>query len=201
MLRTNAFFPYLASEASQKYYPTLLLSDYQSQIQIGLGLIPIPFENELNGQEGVTTLTLGGVDDNAPESQGGYDPAVVKCWEEWHAVYPGVQNVSYYIEEQGPIVAWCGVIDLFAAAARKAGRNLNRRTFVEAMASITNFPGTWTPVLSYASGKFYGPTEYRIVEIHNNVPPSSQCDLLKDGKAQGTCWAVKQQWKPLYPPT
>ena len=201
MLRTNAFFPYLAAEASQKYYPTLLLSDYQSQIQVGLGLIPIPFENELNDQEGVTTLTLGGVDDNAPESQGGYDPAVVKCWEEWHTVYPGVQNVSYYIEEQGPIVAWCGVIDLFAAAARKAGRNLNRRTFVEAMASITNFPGTWTPVLSYASGKFYGSTEYRIVEIHNNVPPSSQCDLLKDGKAQGTCWVVKQQWKPLYPPT
>ena len=200
MLRTNAFFPYLAAEASQKYYPTLLLSDYQSEIQIGLGLIPIPFENELNGQEGVTTLTLGGVDDNAPESQGGYDPAVLKCWEEWHAVYPGVVNVNYYIEEQGPIVAWCGVIDLFAAAAEKAGKNLNRRTFVEAMASISNFPGTWTPILSFSPDKFYGSTEYRIVEIHNNVPPSSQCDLLKDGKAQGTCWAVKQNWEPLYPP-
>jgi hypothetical protein len=200
MLRANAFFPYLASEASQKYYPALLLSDYQSEIQSGLGLIPIPFEKELNGQEGVTTLTLGGVDDDAPESQGGYDPGVRKCWNEWHAAYPAIKD-NDFIEEQGPIVAWCGVIDLFAAAAKKAGKNLNRRTFVEAMASRQDFPGTWTPVLSYGSDKFYGPTEYRIVEIRNNVPPSSQCYLLKDGKAQGTCWVVKEKWKTLYPPT
>ena len=111
MLRLNALFPYLAAEGSQEYYPTLLLSDYESEIQIGLGLIPIPFEKELNGQEGITTLTLGGIDDNRPESEGGYDPAVRKCWEEWIAKYPGPLNRNF-IEEQGPIAAWCGVIDL-----------------------------------------------------------------------------------------
>jgi hypothetical protein len=198
MLRINALFPYLAAEASQEYYPTLLLSDYESEIQIGLGLIPIPFEKELNGQEGVTTLTLGGIDDNRPESEGGYDPAVRKCWEEWIAKYPGPYNRNF-IEEQGPIAAWCGVIDLFATAARMAGRNLDRRTFVEAMASIRNFPGTWEPSLSYGPDKFYGPTEYRVVEIHNNIP-EGQCPRPKYPAPPGTCWVVVQNWKPLYPP-
>jgi Periplasmic binding protein len=198
MLRLNAFLPYLSAEATQEYYPTLLLSDYESEIQVGLGLIPIPFEKELNGQEGVTTLTLGGIDDNRPESQGGYDPAVRKCWQEWIARYPGAHDHNF-IEEQGPIAAWCGVINLFAAAARMAGRNLNRRTFVEAMSSIRNFPGTWGPILSYAPDKFYGPTEYRVVEIHNNIP-EGQCIRPKYPAPAGTCWVVIQNWRPLYPP-
>jgi Periplasmic binding protein len=198
MLRVNALFPFLAAEASQEYYPTLLLSDYESEIQIGLGLIPIPFEKELNGQEGVTTLTLGGIDDNRPESEGGYDPAVRKCWQEWIAKYPGPYNRNF-IEEQGPIAAWCGVINLFAAAARKAGKNLNRRAFVEAMSSIQNFPGTWEPNLSFGPDKFYGPTEYRVVEIHNNIP-EGQCPRPKYPAPPGTCWVIVQNWRSLYPP-
>jgi hypothetical protein len=198
MLRVNALFPYLAAEAAQQYYPTLLLSDYESEIQIGLGLIPVPFEKELNGQEGVTTLTLGGIDDNRPESEGGYDPAVRKCWEEWIAKYPGPYDRNF-IEEQGPIAAWCGVINLFAAAAEKAGKNLDRRTFVEAMASIRNFPGTWEPILSYGPDRFYGPTDYRVVEIHNNIP-EGQCLRPKYPAPPGTCWVIVQNWKPLYPP-
>ena len=133
----------------------------------------------------MTALTLGGIDDNRPESLGGYDPAVRRCWQEWIAKYPGPYN-NNFIEEQGPIAAWCGVIDLFAAAARKAGNNLNRRTFVEAMASIQNFPGTWEPILSYGPGKFYGPTEYRVVEIHNNIP-EGQCPRPKYPAPPGTC--------------
>jgi Periplasmic binding protein len=198
MLRLNAFFPYLTAEQAQEYYPSLLLSDYESAIQVGLGLIPVPFEKELNGQEGVTTLTLGGIDDNRPESEGGYDPAVRQCWKEWIAKYPGPLNHNF-IEEQGPIAAWCGVIALFAAAARKAGQDLNRRTFVEALASIRNFPGTWEPILSFGPDKFYGPTEYRVVEIHNNIP-EGQCPRPKYPAPPGTCWVDVQNWKPLYPP-
>ena len=76
------------SEASQQYVPQLLLSDYQSTIEVALGLIPTPYEAELNGQEGVTTETLGGFDDNRPESQGGYDPGVRSCYNTWHAYHP-----------------------------------------------------------------------------------------------------------------
>jgi len=65
LLPENAFTPYLGAENSQNYFPTLLLSDYQSEIEIALGLIPIPYEKALNGQEGVTTETLGGIDSPA----------------------------------------------------------------------------------------------------------------------------------------
>ncbi len=199
LLPENAFFPYLASEASQQYAPQLLLSDYQSTVEVALGLIPTPYEAELNGQEGVTTETLGGFDDNRPESEGGYDPGVRSCYNTWHAYHPKpiAGTTSFYIEEQGPIQAWCGAIRLFATAAKDAGKNLNRRTFAEAMSKITNYPGTLSPVWSFGTNKYYGPTQYQVVKVHNNVPPSSQCKLKTNHKPQGTCWVTEQPFKPL----
>ncbi len=195
----NVLFPMLGAQQSQQYYPKLLLSDYESSIQIGLGLIPTPYLKELNGQEGLTTQTLGGVDDPRPESQGGYDPGVRACWTPWHKKYPQTPKgqLSDVIEEQGPIVAWCQAINLFATAAKKAGPNLNRRSFVEAMASIKNYPGTWSPVLSFADGKFFGPTQYQVVKIHYNKPVSKACKLPTNKIPQITCWVPVQGWKPL----
>ena len=140
----------------------------------------------------MTTETLGGFDDNRPESQGGYDPGVRSCYNTWHAYHPKpiAGTTSFYIEEQGPIQAWCGAIRLFATAAKNAGPNLNRRTFAEAMSKITNYPGTLSPVWSFGTNKFYGPTQYQVVKIHNNVPPSSQCKLKTNHKPQGTCWVT-----------
>ncbi len=199
LLPENAFFPYIGAENSQKYFPQLLLSDYESTVEVALGLIPVPYEDALNGQEGVTTETLGGFDDNRPEAQGGYDPGVRSCYDTWHAKYP--RNIpgatSHFIEEQGPVQAWCGVIRLFATAAKAAGPDLNRRTFVEAMSKITNFPGTLSPVWSFGPDKFYGPTQYQVVKVHNNVPPSSQCKLKTNHKPQGTCWVTVQGFQPL----
>ena len=194
-----AFFPFIGAESSQAYYPQLLLSDYQSTITTALGLIPVPYEDALNGQEGVTTQTLGGFDDARPESQGGYDPGVRSCFDTWHAYHPKpiTGTESFYIEEQGPIQAWCGAIRLFAEAAKNAGPNLNRRTFVTAMSKVTNFPGTLSPVWSFGPNKLYGPTEYQVVKVHNNVPPSSQCKLKTNHKPQGTCWVTVQPFKPL----
>lgn len=199
LLPENAFFPYVGAETSQQYFPQLLLSDYQSTIEVALGLIPVPYEKALNGQEGVTTETLGGFDDARPESQGGYDPGVRSCYETWHAAHPNpiAGTTSFYIEEQGPIQAWCGAIRLFATAAKDAGPDLNRRTFVEAMSKITDYPGTLSPVWSFGSDKFYGPTQYQVVKVHNNVPPSSQCKLKTNHQPQGTCWVTVQSWRPL----
>jgi hypothetical protein len=124
------------------------------------------------------------------------------CWVPWHKAFPQVPAgaTTDYLEQQGPVVSWCQVITLFAQAARSAGPDLNRRTFVTAMSKITNFPGTSTPILSYGPDKHYGPTEYKIVRIHNNVPPSSQCQLTSQGKAQGTCWVTVQPFAPLPSP-
>jgi hypothetical protein len=199
LLPENAFFPYLGAENAQQYFPQLLLSDYQSTITVALGLIPVPYEKALDGQEGVTTETLGGFDDARPQSQGGYDPGVRSCFTTWHKAHP--QKIpgteTFYIEEQGPIQAWCGAIRLFAEAAKNAGPNLNRRTFVTAMSKITNFPGTLSPVWSFGLNKRYGPTQYQVVKIHNNVPPSAQCLLKTNHKPQGTCWVVEQKAQPL----
>jgi len=197
----NAMFPYLGAETSDNYFPKLLLSDYEESITSALGLIPTPFEKALDGQEGVTTQTLGGFDDNRPESKGGYDPGVRSCYTAWHKKYPQpVGNDTPkepFIEEQGPVQSWCTTIRLFAQAAENAGPDLNRRTFVKAMSKIKNFPGGISPVWSFGPSKFYGPTQFQVVELHNNVPPSSLCKLKTDGQPQGTCWVSVQGFHPL----
>jgi ABC-type branched-subunit amino acid transport system substrate-binding protein len=203
----NALFPYLQAEDQELYYPKLLLSDYEGSINVSLGLIPTPYEKELNGQEGVTAETLGGVDGpTALVGKGGYDPGVANCYKVWHAANPKPlpgqtlihgEKASPYIEEQGPIAGWCQGIELFALAAKKAGRDLTRRSFVKAMASIKNFQGTYSPTLSYGPGKYAGPDQYQVVQLHNNVPASSACALTWEKITQGTCWRVIQSWKPL----
>ena len=198
----NAFFPLMAAETQQGYFPKLLLSDYENSIQSALGLIPFPYEKAIDGQEGVTTETLGGIDDTRPESDGGYDPGVRNCFATWHQAYPQIPkgNQSFFLEEQGPVQAWCQEIRLFANAAKAAGPDLNRRTFTEAMAKVSNFPGGFSPVLSYGPDKFSGPTQYRVVRLHTNTPPSSQCKMPMNHIPQGVCWVVVQDWQPLPSP-
>ncbi|MGA3149715.1 MAG: ABC transporter substrate-binding protein [Acidimicrobiales bacterium] len=195
----NVFFPVLQAETSQQWYPKLLLSDYEGSIESSLGLLPVPYAKALDGQEGVTTETLGGIDSPRPQSQGGYDPAVRKCWNVWHKAYPQVPpgNMNDLIEEQGPIVGWCQVIALFATAAKNAGADLNRRTFVTAMSKITNFPGTWSTVLSYGPNKRYGPTEYQVVKLRVNSPPSPLCKTTPGKPPAATCWVSVRPFVPL----
>ena len=195
----NVFFPILQAETQQAYFPRLLLSDYEASIQVALGLIPVPYLKALDGQQGVTTETLGGVDDPRPEQQGGYDAGVRSCYATYHRKYPEIPsgNKTPYIEAQGPVAGWCQAIRLFAAAATKAGPVLNRRTFVESMASIKDDAGTYAPTLSFSPHKFFGPTRYRVVRLHNNDPKHDECVLLSTGVPQGTCWQVLQQWRPL----
>jgi len=195
----NVFFPVLAAETQQQFFPRLLLSDYEDSIQSALGLLPFPYEKALDGQEGLTTETLGGIDDTRPEAEGGYDPGVRSCFTAWHKAYPQIPkgNQNYYIEEQGPVQGWCQAIRLFAAAATAAGPHLDRRTFDTAMAKISNFPGGYSPILSYGPDKFYGPTQYRVVRLHTNSPPSSQCKFPLDHIPQGVCWVVVDNWQPL----
>jgi len=196
----NAFLPVLSAETQQQYFPKLLLSDYESSIESALGLLPVPFEKALDGQEGVTTETLGGIDDSRPEAQGGYDPGVRSCWDTWHKAYPQIPkgNMNDFIEEQGPVQGWCQEIRLFAQAATMAGSDLNRRTFVEAMSDIKNYPGGYSPILTFGPDKFSGPTQYEVVSLHNNVPPTSVCRLpLGPLPPQGRCWHIVESWQTL----
>jgi hypothetical protein len=194
----NVLFPVLQAETTQQYFPKLLLSDYEGSIETTLGLLPL-YGKALDGQEGLTTETLGGIDSPRPESQGGYDPGLRSCWVLWHKAYPQVPpgNMNDLIEEQGPIAGWCQVIDVFATAAKSAGRNLNRRTFVTAMSKITHFPGTWSTDLSYGPDKRYGPTEYQVVKLRVNSPPSPLCKTTPGRPPPGTCWVSVLPFAPL----
>ena len=87
----NVFYPVLQAETQQQWYPRLLLSDYEESIESALGLIPIPYEKALDGQEGLTTQTLGGgtVKSNYTGPRG-YDAGVEACWTPWHKAYPQI---------------------------------------------------------------------------------------------------------------
>jgi hypothetical protein len=198
----NAFLPVLVAQTQQQYFPKLLLSDYENSIESSLGLL-VAFGKALNGQEGVTTETLGGIDDPRPYAQGGYDPGVRSCWTVWHKAYPETPkgNLNDDIEEQGPVQGWCQEIHLFAQAAKDAGRDLTRRTFVTAMSQIKNFPGGYSPVLSFGPHKFYGPNQYQVVRLRVNTPPSDTlCRPPPPHQPfEGTCWTPVEGWKPLPP--
>ncbi len=196
----NVFYPVLQAETSQNYYPKLLLSDYESSVESALGLMPIPYEKALDGQEGLTVETLGGGTTYSKYTGPlGYDAGVKACWIPWHKAYPQIPkgNTNDFLEQQGPVVSWCQVITLFATAAKAAGSALNRRTFVTALSKVKNFKGTYTPILSFGPNKRYGPTLYKIVQLHNNVPPTPACQLTSQGKAQGTCWVTIKPFSPL----
>ena len=195
----TVLFPVLQAETQQHYIPKLLLSDYEDSIQSALGLIPVPYRQALDGQQGVTTETLGGVDDWRPQAAGGYDPGVRSCFATWHKAYPQIPpgNQNFFIEEQGPVQGWCQEIRLFAAAATAAGPNLNRRTFVQAMSKVKDFPGGYAPVLSYGPNKYYGPTQFQVVRLHVNQPPSSQCKMPLDKIPQSVCWVTIRPFAPL----
>ena len=147
--------------------------------------------------------TLGGIDDDRPESKGGYDPGVRSCFNSFRksSTYPFPAPPVHpgpWIEEQGPIASWCQGIRLFADAAEKAGRHLNRRTFVEAMARVENYPGTLESDSQLrARTSSTGRSEYRVVRIHNNSASDNGCINNYQGRVQATCWQVVQNWKPL----
>ena len=159
LMTFNAFTPGAGGRDGAEVLPHAAALRLRSSIESSLGLLPVPYEKALDGQEGVTTETLGGVDDSRPQAPGGYDPGVRSCWAIWHKAYPEIPkgNMNDYIEEQGPVQGWCQEIRLFAQAATAAGKNLNRRTFVTAMSKITNFPGGYSPILTYGPTKFAGP--------------------------------------------
>ena len=196
----NSFFPYLQAETSQGYFPQLLLSDYESSIQVALGLIPVPYEKALDGQEGVTTFTLGGIDDDRPESQGGYDPGLRSCYAVWKAHNkPPPPPDSPFLEEQGPVAAWCQVIRLFAKAADSAGPDAQ-----PAHLRAGHVEGRELPRHLLADPQLRPDQVLRADRVPGGEDPQQRAAHLRvhpaplhQRKPQGTCWVVVQDWKPL----
>ena len=174
----NVFFPVLQAETAQQYFPRLLLSDYEGSILSSLGLLPIPYAKALDGQEGVTTETLGGIDDPRPQSQGGYDtgrPPVLDglaqglsagATREHERLHRGAGTHRRLVP---------GHPSLRRPRPKPPGPTSTGAPSSPPCPGSANFPGTWSPVLSYGPNKRYGPTEYQVVKLHINSPPSSLC--------------------------
>jgi ABC-type branched-subunit amino acid transport system substrate-binding protein len=190
----NSFLPYLKAETSQEFFPKILLSDYEGSVSTALGLAEAQYPKALDGQLGTTFESLGNDDHPTKSGVTGYLPAGMKCYDIWKPTHANADDP----ENQGPIMSWCQAIGLFQEAAQKAGRDLTRKTFVDALASITNFDGVLTPTLTYGPNRHAGPSEFRVVRIHVNDRSHNQCPgLQKDGRPHGSCWQVVDDFSPM----
>jgi hypothetical protein len=184
---------YLGAATSQSYFPTLLLSDYKGQLSDALDLLA-SFPRALNDQRGITTLTLGGVDDDRRPSQGGYNRSTRACARVWRSNPASSSIHGGYLEADGPLAGWCQAIGVFAHAATVAGPNLNRRSFVTAMLKVHRFPGTNTPLLTFGREKFSGPTSYRTVVLHEG---GALCPLTLAHLPVPRCVTPQGAWTDL----
>jgi hypothetical protein len=177
---------WLQEEDSQNYFPQLLLSDYESEIQAMLGLAEAKYEKELQDTVGPTAFRLG-----SDEDPRGYTPLGQTCNDQYHKQDP---NYSDYLEGPGSAMTWCQNIYLFAQAATMAGPNLTRDSFNYAMSQIQGFGGSIVPDLTFGPTMRAGPHNYRTVQIHVNHDKA--CPKKADGGDQGSCWLIKQDFVP-----
>lgn len=209
LLPVNSFYPYLAAAHAQNYAPKLVLSDYENTVTDALGLAEFQYPKELSGQTGPTVYTLGTEDDDRPGGLPGpgYTPQAKACWQTSVRFYK--KQPHPYIEAQGPTMRWCDAMNLLTKALDLAGPNLNRRTFVEALGKIQNFPTALTPVMNFTPTRHAGPVEYRTVRPVTNVsttnpatnvcppcrPVPNACGTNHDLPFHGSCWQIVDDFK------
>lgn len=209
LLPVNAFRSYLTAAKSQRYAPKLMLSDYEGTVNTALGLAEFQFPDLLSGQRGPTVFTLSSEDDDRPDGQTqlagpGYTPEAKACWESYQKENPK-RIVKYpYIEAQGPTMRWCDAIRLTARAIEAAGKDLNRRTFLQALGVIRDFPSALTKEFSFSRTDHAGPSQYRTVAptkngntAETNVCPPRRPTATDANPYHGSCWILVEDWKPL----
>jgi ABC-type branched-subunit amino acid transport system substrate-binding protein len=213
LLPVNSFFPYLAAAHAQSYAPKLVLSDYENTVTDALGLAEFQYPKELSGQIGPTVYTLGSEDDDRPSGLAlpgpGYTPQAKACWQTSVKFYK--HQPHPYIEAQGPTMRWCDAMTLLSKALDLAGRNLNRRTFVQALGKVQNLPTAVTPALTFSPTRYAGPVEYRTVRPVKNPsttdpatnicppcrPVPNACGTNHDLPFHGSCWQIVEDFKPF----
>ena len=209
LLPVNAFRSYLSAAKAQQYTPKLMLSDYEGTVNTALGLAEYQFPDLLSGQRGATVFTLSSEDDDRPDGSitlagPGYTPEATACWESYQLENPKRIKKFPYIEAQGPTMRWCDAIRLTAKAIEAAGKDLNRRTFIQALGVIGDFPSALTKEFSFSRTDHAGPTQYRTVAptkngntAETNVCPPRRPTPTDDNPFHGSCWLLVEDWKPL----
>jgi hypothetical protein len=166
MLSFTLFAQWLTQSETQDYYPKkYLLSDLAQTLIIAEALIGGQFPRSLNGAEGPTYAHLGMKDTRPDISKYGYTPSEAKCNEIWRKAYPNKQPMG----RAGLAARWCQNIGVFVEGARRAtaANNgvLTRKNWGAAMATLKDFPGIMTPILSYSATDRAGPTQMKTVMV------------------------------------
>jgi ABC-type branched-subunit amino acid transport system substrate-binding protein len=207
LLPVNAFQSYLSAAKAQDFAPKLMLSDYEGTVNTALGLAEFQYPDLLSGQVGPTVYTLSSEDDDRPANglEGpGYTPEAKACWETYKKQNPKLLAKFPYIEAQGPTMRWCDAIGLTAAAIEAAGPKLNRRTFIQALGVLNDYPSALTDQFSFSRTDHAGPTSYRTVAptkngstAETNVCPPRRATPDDDNPFHGSCWVLVEDWQPL----
>jgi hypothetical protein len=164
MLSFTLFTQWLGQAETQDYYPKkYLLSDLGQTLIIAEALIGGQFPKSLNGAEGPTYAHLG--DRDLRPATTNYTVPEKKCDEIWRKAYPNKQPLG----RAGLAIRWCQNIGLFVEGARRATAAnqgvLTRKNWGAAMATIRDFPGAMTPILSYSPTDRAGPTQMKTVIV------------------------------------
>lgn len=166
--------------------PRHLLSDYESTIVVGEAVIGPVFPKALNGSPGPSFLRLG--EWHAPKR---YAPAEQRCNDAWKAAYPKAQNLN----NAGVGMRYCQNVFLFAEAARRAGRNLTRESWSEAMKTISSYESPTTPMLSFGPGNWSGPTMVRDLELRTD---GKGCEKQQfSSEDDRTCYLIPRDFHPM----
>jgi ABC-type branched-subunit amino acid transport system substrate-binding protein len=210
------FQAYIAAAKSQSYHPRLLLSDYEQTVSTALGLAEFNYPGEVGDQQGPTVYTYSSEDDDRPDGalvKGfdgmGYTPEAKACWQTYQRLNPKRIKEFPYIEAQGPTMRWCDAINVVKKAMQLAGKNLNRRTFIQGLSRIKNFPVALTQAISFGPNHHSGPASFRVVEPIKNdqtasgnrcprrrhTPKDTAGDPTND--YHGSCWLLIEDFKPL----
>ena len=107
---------------------------------------------------------------------------------------------------------WCDVINVLKQAMLNAGKKLNRKTFLQGLSEIKDFPVALTQAITFGPKDFSGPATFRVVMPIANVQTAdgNRCprrrqswdDTPGDPKIpyHGSCWLIQgnpDDWKPL----
>jgi len=209
LLPVNAFRSYLSAAKARQYAPKLMLSDYEGTVNTALGPAEYQFPDRLSGQLGPTVFTPSSEDDDRPGGTAklagpGYTLAAKACWESYQKENPKRIQKFPYIEALGPTMRCCDAIRLTAKAIKAAGKDLNRRTFIQALGVIANYPSALIKEFSFSRTDHAGPAQYRSVAptkngntAETNVCPPRRPTPTDDNPFQGSCWILVEDWRPL----
>jgi hypothetical protein len=176
-----------AADKGQQFYPRYLLSDFEQELVIAQALLGARFPKSLEHAQGPTFARLGSPD-FPPKYPAHYSATEARCEAIWHR-----EHVSSIVVA-GIAMRWCESINLFVEAAQRAGPNLTRLRWAQAMSTIHDFGGAMTPTLTYGPNQYAGPTQMEIVDTLTGQDNPNECPAYLNGTP---CTVILEPYAPI----